>query len=159
MRRGAPGPSWRERIFHALGMMRMRAIERVCRSPLIMTDDGGTARAVLRTWKQGASVLGLVDLPPPLVDRTASVEFFGRQAQFPPTLVELALRQSVPIYVYIGEWDAITLRPRLYIRRIDCSDRSRVFQAIIAELEAAIRRRPGAWHAWGDSPLYFAAKA
>jgi drug/metabolite transporter (DMT)-like permease len=155
MQRGGDAQSWPERVVLAFGTLRMKAIERVCAAPLIYTDWGGAARAVMKTWKRGASVLGLIDLPPPLVDRTARVDFFGQPALFPPSLLELAQRSSIPVYVFIGQWDAQTLQPRLDVIAIKSGSAQQMLQQATTLLETAIHTRPGAWHAWGDAPLYF----
>ena len=156
MRRGPDATTWSERVVLWFGLFRMRAIERVCGSPLIVTDWGGAARTVMKTWKANASVLGLVDVPPPLVDRTATVTFFGRAAQFPPSLIELAARKHLPIHVYIGQWNAETLQPQLKVVTMPTAAMPEAQAQVISVLETAIRARPGAWHAWGDAPLYFA---
>lgn len=157
MRRGSDATTWSGRVVLWFGLFRMRAIERVCGSPLIVTDWGGAARAVMKTWKSDTSVLGLVDVPPPLVDRTATVPFFGRDAQFPPSLIELAVRKNLPIYVYIGQWNAETLQPQLKVLKMPTAAMPDAQVQVISVLETAIRARPGAWHAWGDAPLYFGA--
>jgi lauroyl/myristoyl acyltransferase len=113
---------------------------------------------VLKTWRQQASVLGLIDLPPPLVDRVERVTFFDRNAYFPPSLLELAARKSVPVYVFMGQWDAQTLQPRLDIVALNVEPAQPMLQAAITTLETAIRNRPGAWHGWGDAGLYFQPK-
>ena len=157
MRRGPDATSWSERVVLWFGLFRMRAIERVCGSPLIVTDWGGAARAVMKTWKTDASVLGLIDVPPPLVDRTASVPFFARTAHFPPSLIELATRKNLPIHAYIGQWDAETLQPQLKVLTMPSMRMPEALAQVISVLETAIRTRPGAWHGWGDAPLYFVA--
>ena len=159
MRRGPDAQTWSERVVLYFGMLRMKAIERVCGAPLIYTDWGGAARAVMKTWKQDASVLGLIDLPPPLVDRTAEVTFFGRTALFPPSLLELASRKDMPVYAFIGQWDAATLQPKLTVLPLPVTDTPPRMQVVVSLLEDAIRTRPGAWHAWGDVSLYFAKSA
>lgn len=157
MRRGPDAQTWSERIVLYFGTRRMKAIERVCGAPLIYTDRGGAARTMLKTWKHETSVLGLIDLPPPLVDRTTEVTFFGRTALFPPSLLELASRNATPTYAFIGQWDAATLQPKLTVVPVPAADTSVRMQAVVTLLEAAIRQRPGAWHAWGDVSLYFVA--
>ncbi len=155
MRRGPDAQTWSERVVLRFGMLRMKAIERVCAAPLIYTDWGGAARAVLKSWTQQSSVLGLIDLPPPLVDRTAPVIFFDRTAWFPPSLLELASRKSVPIYAFIGQWDPVTLQPSLRLTLLAPVSAQSVLQEAVSILEAAIRARPGGWHSWGDATLYF----
>ena len=155
MRRGPDAKNWSERVVLRFGMLRMKAIERVCAAPLIYTDWGGAARTVLKSWTQQVSVLGLIDLPPPLVDRTAQVTFFGRAALFPPTLLELACRKSTPIYAFIGQWDPVTLQPSLVLTSLTSVSAQAALQDAVSILDAAVRARPGGWHAWGDASLYF----
>jgi drug/metabolite transporter (DMT)-like permease len=155
MRRGETGSTLIEKIAYALGNFRMRRVEQVCNAPLIATDDGNAARQTLRAWKHGTSVIGLVDLPPPLVDRTERVKFLDRDAQFPPTLIELANRAQIPIYAFIGEWDAQTLTPSLRVFPLQQTTSLSSLQIIVAALEMELRRRPGAWHSWSEAHLYF----
>ena len=157
MQRGPNAQNWSERVVLWFGTLRMKAIERVCGAPLIYTDWGGAARAVMKTWKQDVSVLGLIDLPPPLVDRTAAVMFFAAPAHFPPSLIELAIRQSRPIHVFIGQWNAVTLQPELRIVALATGDTLDTLQQAVSQLEQVVRARPGAWHAWGEASLYRAA--
>lgn len=154
MQRGPDASNWSERVVLWFGTLRMKAIERVCGAPLIYTDWGGAARAVMKTWKQDSSVLGLIDLPPPLVDRTAAVQFFGSTAYFPPSLIELAVRKQLPIHAFIGQWDPVTLQPVLTVTTIATASAEPSLQAAVNVLESAIRARPGAWHAWGEAALY-----
>ena len=155
MQRGPNARNGSERVVLWFGTLRMKAIERVCGAPLIYTDRGGAARAVMKTWKRDASVLGLIDLPPPLVDRSAEVTFFGRTALFPPSLLELASRNDMPVYAFIGQWNAATLQPELAVIPVAADAALPRMQVVVSLLEAAIRQRPGAWHAWGDVSLYF----
>ena len=154
MQRGPNAQNWSERVVLWFGTLRMKAIERVCGAPLIYTDWGGAARAVMKTWKQDVSVLGLIDLPPPLVDRTAAVQFFGDTAYFPPSLIELAVRKGLPVYAFIGQWDAATLQPRVNVRLLSSGSTDTLLQEAVGTLESAIRERAGAWHAWGEAALY-----
>ena len=81
--------------------------------------------------------------------------FFGRTAHFPPSLIELAVRKNLPIHVYIGQWNADTLQPHLRVLTMPTATMPDAQAQVISVLEAAIRARPGGWHAWGDMPLYF----
>ena len=155
MQRGPDAANWSERILLWFGTLRMKTIERVCGAPLIYTDWGGAARGVLKAWKEGNSVLALIDLPPPLVDRSAAVQFLGATAYFPPSLVELAHRQQRPIHVFIGQWNRDTLQPELKVVSLDTRSADASLQAAVTLLESAVQQRPGAWHGWGDAGLFF----
>ena len=76
-------PTGRSESCSGLAPCGMKTIERVCGAPLIYTDWGhGTWRAGERPGKMANSVLALIDLPPPLVDRSAAVQF-RRDRVFP----------------------------------------------------------------------------
>ena len=158
MQRGPDAANWSQRILLWFGTLRMKTIERVCGAPLIYTDWGHAsrgARGVLKAWKDGTSVLALIDLPPPLVDRSAAVQFLGATAYFPPSLIELAHRQQRPIHVFIGQWNRDTLQPELKVVSLNASSAEASLQAAVTLLEGAVQQRPGAWHGWGDVGLYF----
>ncbi len=155
MRRGSASGGLLERVSFALGAFRMRCVEAVCNAPLIATDDGNAARQTLRAWKQSTSVIGLIDLPPPLVDRVERVRFLGRDAYFPPTLLELAQRANAPVYVFVGQWDRATLEPVLRVERLVVGAQQSALQGAVNALERSIRQRPGAWHAWSEASLFF----
>jgi drug/metabolite transporter (DMT)-like permease len=155
MRRGSVAGGLLARLSYALGSFRMRRVEAVCNAPLIATDDGSAARQVLRAWKQGISVIGLIDLPPPLVDRVESVKFLGREAYFPPTLPALVARASVPVYVFLGQWNRAELVPELRVIALQSSGTQSTLQSTVDLLERSVLARPGAWHAWSEASLYF----
>ncbi|TAG48571.1 MAG: hypothetical protein EAZ30_05210 [Betaproteobacteria bacterium] len=156
MRRGSAAGGLLAWLSYALGSFRMRRVEAVCNAPLIATDDGGAARQVLRAWRQGTSVIGLIDLPPPLVDRVERVKFLGRDAYFPPSLLELAARAQVPMFVFVGQWNRSNLVPELRVAALPIVGEGSALKCAVDSLEHCIDTRPGAWHAWSEVSLYFA---
>jgi hypothetical protein len=70
-------------------------------------------------------------------------------------LIELALRQKKPIYLFKAEWNRVTMRPIMQVREVVGLNHELVLQDFVDELESMIRRRPGAWHLWGDATLFF----
>ncbi|MDW8311891.1 MAG: EamA family transporter [Burkholderiales bacterium] len=155
MRRGKRPEEPGERLLWALGQFRMRRIAQLSRAPLIAVEDGATLLRVRRAWQAGNSVLALLDLPPQLVDRTSPVAFLGETAHFPSALLTLALREGRPIYLYLGETLPESLTPRYLLERIAGTTVEEALGEIVAALERAIRRRPGAWHGWSEVELYF----
>lgn len=156
----SPAPvEWVQRWLYRIAMWRVNIISRLSGAPPLFTslERKGVARQIINQWKQGVSLVALMDVPPPLVDRTATLRFFGRDAEFPPSLVELALRQQKTIHLFATEWDPVSLRPVMRLQTISASSQEVVLQHFADYLEAMIRRRPGAWHLWGDVTLFFPA--
>jgi drug/metabolite transporter (DMT)-like permease len=155
MFRGTPGSSVAERYLHKWGDIRLKWIERICGSSLIVTDDGGARKKVIAAWQSGAHVYIASDMPPVLVRDSVPVPFFGRTAFFPIKPLQLAAEHGVPVYALISAWDAHQLTPSLEFRRLK-GDTPHARLAHLVELhEAKIRARPGAWHLWGEWPLFF----
>ncbi len=146
---------WIARLMHRVTHWRVNTIGRLLGVPQLFTNTEGVSWQVIRNWRNGVSLIAMADVPPPLVDRTCEVEFFDRPAWFPPSLVELALRQKKPIYLFRAEWDRATMRPTMHVRQVIGEQHELVLQAFVDELESMIRRRPGAWHLWGDASLFF----
>jgi KDO2-lipid IV(A) lauroyltransferase len=120
---------------------------------VLLRDDPGTARAIIRTLRQG-KLLGL------LIDQDTAVQgvavpFFGRPAWTPRAAGDLALRFRAPVAVI---WSR-RRGPRagdgheLSVERVDydagAPDREaeslRITAACTALLEKAIRERPEEW--------------
>ena len=157
MRRGRAEDSLIGRFIFKLGQFRMAAVERACGALLIVTEDGNAAREVLRAWKQGTSVIALVDLPPPLVDRSEAVTFLDRVAYFPSALFHLAHRMNVPVYAYVGGWDITTMTPNVRLVQLHGTSPLESLQDAVSFFEHELKQNPGSWHAWGDIDLYFEA--
>jgi drug/metabolite transporter (DMT)-like permease len=155
MFRGFAGPTWSERFARVFGLARLKWIERICRSPLIVTNDGGVKQKMCDVWARGDHVYIAADIPPVLVRGAVGVPFFGKAGYFPVTPFELAATQDVPIYMLVAAWDADTLRPTLTIRALSADTPIAKLAELVAGYEELIRARPGAWHLWGEWPLFF----
>ena len=155
MFRGFAGPSWSDRFARLFGLMRLQWIERICGSPLIVTNDGGVKQKMCDVWARGDHVYIAADIPPVLVRGAVGVPFFGRTGYFPVTPFELAAAQGVPVYMLVAAWDAQTLRPTLSIRALTADTPLARLAELVASYESLIRARPGAWHLWGEWPLFF----
>ena len=147
--------AWVARLMHHITHWRVNTIGRLLGVPQLFTNTEGVSWQIIRNWRNGVSLIAMADVPPPLVDRTCTVEFFDRPAEFPPSLIELALRQKKPIYMFKAEWDRVTMRPIMQVREVVGLNHELVLQDFVDELESMIRRRPGAWHLWGDATLFF----
>jgi KDO2-lipid IV(A) lauroyltransferase len=120
---------------------------------VLLRDDPGTARAIIRCLRRGM-LLGL------LIDQDTDVQgvfvpFFGRQAWTPRAAGDLALRFRAPVAVIwsrrrgprAGDGHELSIEPVPY--DADAADREaeskRITAACTAQLEAAIRARPEEW--------------
>ncbi len=155
MFRGFSGPSMADRFARAYGILRLKWIERVCGSPLIVTNDGGVKQKMCDVWRNGHHVYIASDIPPVLVRGSFGVPFFGRTGYFPLRPFELANEQGVPVYMLVCGWDEHTMQPTLSIAALAGSTPQARLAALIAQYESLIRARPGAWHLWGEWPLFF----
>jgi drug/metabolite transporter (DMT)-like permease len=155
MFRGAPGPSLAARYMHRWGILRLKWIEKICGSPLIVTDDGGAGKKIADAWQSGAHVYIASDMPPVLVRDSIAVPFFGRDGYFPVKPLQLAAKNDVPVYALISAWDRATLTPTLEFCALKGGTPEAKLAHMVALHEAKIRSRPGAWHLWGEWPLFF----
>jgi KDO2-lipid IV(A) lauroyltransferase len=120
---------------------------------VLLRDDPGTARAIIRCLRQG-KLLGL------LIDQDTAVQglfvpFFGRPAWTPRAAGDLALRFRAPVAVIWsrrrgpGAGDGHELSIELVPYDAGAADRGaeseRITAACTARLEAAIRARPAEW--------------
>jgi len=120
---------------------------------VLLRDDPGTARAIIRCLRTG-KLLGL------LIDQDTKVQgvfapFFGRPAWTPRAAGDLALRFRAPVAViwsrrrgpHAGDGHELTVMPVSY--DADAADREaesvRITLACTAQLEKAIRERPSEW--------------
>ncbi len=123
------------------------------RFEVLLRDDPGTARAIIRTLRQG-KLLGL------LIDQDTDVQgvmvpFFGRPAWTPRAIGDLALRFGAPVAVIWARrrgpapGDGHELSVELVPYDAGAADREaesvRVTAACTAALERAIRARPEEW--------------
>lgn len=136
-------------ILHAL-LSRFRAEGRF---DVLLRDDPGTARAIIRCLRQG-KLLGL------LIDQDTAVQgvfvpFFGRPAWTPRAAGDLALRFRAPVAVIWSRrrgplaGDGHELSIELVPYDAEAPDREaesvRITARCTALLEAAIRARPEEW--------------
>lgn len=136
---------------HAFERWRMWQVARAGGAPVIFV--GGSRDRIRGAWDAGRSVLGMVDVPPPLARRRTRVSFLGREAAFPDGLVKLAEGAGVPIMAYLGYLDADGKR-RLALKRLP-NPSTDSLQALVGMLETAIRQDPAAWHLWAECPSFF----
>lgn len=93
-----PPPDVRPGFGDHLVQARLNAVARLGNGVTITV--GGAARRAEEWLAGGGVVLGLIDAPHYGRRRSMNVDVMGRTLAFPSGLVELAIRSSVPIYLY-----------------------------------------------------------
>jgi drug/metabolite transporter (DMT)-like permease len=155
MYRGEPAKNLAARYLHKWGDIRLKWIARICRAPLIVTDDGGAGKKVKDAWASGAHVYIASDMPPVLVKGSVGVPFFEKTGYFPPKPIELAASVNVPVYALIAGWDLRRFTPTLSFVRLRGDTPTERLAHLVALYEEKIRAYPGLWHLWGEWPLFF----
>jgi drug/metabolite transporter (DMT)-like permease len=155
MFRGEPANNLAARYLHKWGDIRLKWIEKICRSPLIVTDDGGAGRKIKDVWAGGAHMYIASDMPPVLVKDSVGVPFFGRTGYFPVKPLELAASVNVPVYALIAGWDLRAFTPTLAFVRLRGDTPTERLAHLVSLYEEKLRANPGLWHLWGEWPLFF----
>ena len=157
----APFPAfrgWQQWLWWPYVRLRWREMNRMGGMPLITMR--GASRHVKTALSNGGRVIATIDIPPVLAKRCAPVPFFGRTAWMPRQAIDIALESGASVWMFFGDVDAATLQQIIRFEKLDTSRGAEAtFAEYTAKLEAAIRARPGSWHAWGDFELYFQTPA
>ena len=145
---------WRDLLWSPYMQLRWREMNRLGGMPLItMRGASQLMRNVLASRGRG---LAAIDIPPVLAKWCSPVPFFGRTAYMPRRAIELANETDSGLWMFFGEIDPVTLKQHIRFESIDLTQGvDAAFADYAARLEAAIRKRPGLWQAWGDISLYF----
>lgn len=144
------GKAW---LRYAMACWRMREFARTSGAPVIYT--GGSRAAMHDALRAGVCVTGAIDLPGSRTRDAVRVEFLGREAWFPASLLRIARAESVPVVVYSMAHEHATGMRTLRVRRVPCGDDASQVAFIVGELETLITRNPTAWHFWSMLPLFF----
>ncbi len=136
--------------------LRWREMNRMGGLPLITMK--GASKHVRSALENYGRVIATIDIPPALAKRCSEVAFFGRNAYMPRQVIDIAVETNATLWMVFGDVNAETLTQHVRFEPIDTSKGAQAaFGEYAAKLEAAIRQRPGSWHAWGDVDLYFRA--
>ena len=145
---------WRDILWSPYMQLRWREMNRLGGMPLITMR--GASQLMREVLVGGGRGLAAIDIPPVLAKWCSPVPFFGRTAYMPRRAIELAHETGSGLWMFFGEIDRVTLKQHIRFEAIDLSQGvDAAFADYAARLEAAIRKRPGLWQAWGDVPLYF----
>lgn len=135
---------------HGFERWRMWQVARSGGAPVIFV--GGSTEKMRQALRAGISVLGMVDVPPPLAPRGVPVTCLGREVRFPDGLLRLAEAEGVPVLGYVCHLGPDGGR-RLVFRRAPESA-ANALKMLAEMLDAAIRVDPAAWHLWAEWPLF-----
>ena len=145
---------WRDILWSPYMQLRWREMNRLGGMPLITMR--GASQLMREVLVGGGRGLAAIDIPPVLAKWCSPVPFFGRTAYMPRRAIELAHETGSGLWMFFGEIDRVTLKQHIRFETIDLSQGvDAAFADYAARLEAAIRKRPGLWQAWGDVSLYF----
>ena len=145
---------WRDLLWSPYMQLRWREMNRLGGMPLITMR--GASQLMRNVLVGGGRGLAAIDIPPVLAKWWSPVPFFGRTAYMPRRAIELANETDSGLWMFFGEIDPVTLKQHIRFESIDLTQGvDAAFADYAARLEAAIRKRPGLWQAWGDISLYF----
>ena len=139
------------------GRLRTRDVARVGRRPIAYRP--GIKPQLDQTLREGAVVVGLIDLPPRLAPRQRHpVSLLGHELSLPGGLIELAREAGVPIVPYWVEFDDPMYRRRICIGDpIPSDDIGAAVIRLSDILDRCIRSAPYAWMLWPELPGWIAA--
>jgi drug/metabolite transporter (DMT)-like permease len=149
--------NWIARLSTRLGLRRNAYFGHLVGAPLVWSNEANAALKIRSAWREGRSVIALSDLPAQEGDRAQRHTFFGREASFPSAVFSLAAAASVPVYLFLGRWNAETCRPELRVELLSGADTnaSETMHRYVERMEREIRAQPAAWHVWPSFESYF----
>jgi drug/metabolite transporter (DMT)-like permease len=148
---------WIDRLARHMGIFRNEHFASLVRAPLIWSNEAGAALKMRTAWREGRSVIALSDLPAQAGDRAASATFFEREARFPSAVFSLAHAAHVPVYLFLGRWNAESCQPELHIELLAAANVpvAEALRQYVSRLEQEIRKSPAHWHVWPSIDDYF----
>lgn len=134
--------------------LRTREVERVGLSKVIY--KGGSVPRMLRTLRQGKSVVALIDVPPGEVGTCLPVQLFQRRAWWPSGLIRLAVSERIPVVAFTVSLDHRTGRRHLNITDpLPAQEQHQLAEALASCFSKAVSQDPPAWHFWWLVQAFF----
>jgi phosphatidylinositol dimannoside acyltransferase len=131
----------------AYAKLRMHVTAKACGLPIIYT--GGATDRMLATLQQKNNVAALVDLVVGADQASVPVTLFDRPAVLPRGTIRLAVENKVPVLVFRCHTDLDNGRRLLEITPSQVfATEAAMAEFLAAQLEAALRAKPSAWHFW-----------
>lgn len=137
---------------------RVREVERGGNSPAVFTGRSNIG-ALIRTLRQGKSVVALLDVPPDAATPCLETRLLGRRAWLPRGLVRFAVSRRIPVVAFTIGVDRDTGRRRLSIQGpLPNTSEQALLDALTGMLERALGSDPAAWHFWGHAHAFFSPR-
>lgn len=138
------------------GRLRYWDMQRLGRRPVSYRP--GIKEKLIETLRSGATVVGLIDLPPRMAPRgQRPVRMLDQEASLPDGTIAIAREAGVPIVPYWIEFDERLCTRRFCIGDpLDATDGAATLQELATILERQIRRTPCAWFFWPEWPQWIA---
>lgn len=140
-------------VLHAYAKARTAMVaQELGRSTL---DVSASLRPVLETLNKGEQLLAVLDVPADQVSASQCVTLLGLQARVPTAMLRLAVKQRVPITLFLAG-QHLDGRRFLEVRTLGPhTDVEVLLNALYAELDRVLRENPAAWHFWGEAERFF----
>jgi hypothetical protein len=142
------------RLSHAYASFRGWALRRIgSRGPIYV---GAGKTALQDDLHNGASIVGMLDLPAASQQRAMELPLFDRTATLPIGLAQLAIDTRSPITLFSAGFDPRTGRRTLRIESLPSGiDLGAALQRYAAHLDQRLRERPAFWQIWRDASAIF----
>lgn len=119
-------------------------------------DVSESLRPALRALQQQQPIMAAIDVPADMTESAMPIRLLGMDAAVPRALLRLAVKQQVPVYVYITGLDTETGKRWLHIKPMpDTNSLETMSQQVFSELEMLIAQDAPAWHFWGVAERFF----
>lgn len=139
--------------FHVFSRRNVAVQRALGQAPL---DVSTSLRPALKALRAGDQVLAAIDVPADQVAASTEIAFLGHRARVPRALLRVAVEQGLPVVLYLTGLDRRSGERTLRIRTLPPQqDVDELTQAVFAELEAAVRHDPAAWHFWSVAQRFF----
>lgn len=119
-------------------------------------DVSESLRPAMQALRVHQPVMAAIDVPADTAEGAMPICILGMHALVPRALLRMAIKQALPVYVYITGLDTQTGQRWLRIQPMSTTDSLEVMaQQVFAELEQLIAQDAPAWHFWGVSERFF----
>jgi hypothetical protein len=118
--------------------------------------NGNSIFRIREALKSGSCLVGLFDVPVDQQRNVLRTQLFGRPACLPHGLVYLAVKERIPVVAYTVALDRETGHRKLRISEpLPIESENVLLNALVGQLEGAIREDPPAWHHWAGVDRFF----
>lgn len=144
-------------VLHAYARARTEMVARQLGRPTM--DVSASLRPVFEALRSNEQVLAVLDVPADQASASQCVSLLGLQARVPTAMLRLAVKQRVPVTLFLAGQGAGERR-FLEIQQLGVhSDLEELLHVLYAELDRMLRENPAAWHFWGEAERIFTEAA